>query len=217
MAGWSAFLGGAAKSVKRNMDEELAMQRDLELTEAKNRMLMDLQRRNEKIAQGIDPNTGEAFTIYGDGSTQSAKLPQGYLDQMRAAQEAEASERRLQQDKLNAEIEYKQSGTQRNRSLDSIARDRLELDRGKAASQRQVDTERANYYSARAKAPPKDTSSKDPNAGLQKDVDALYKSFTGKDLEGTTKEAAARKIKFSQKLTPQQKLEALMELFDAED
>jgi hypothetical protein len=150
-----AFLGGAARSIKKEKDTELAIQQELEMMEAKQKMLAEIQRRNEKIAQGIDPTTGEAFTIYGDGTTQNAKLPSGYVDQLRAAQEAEAEERRLKQDKMTAETERARADVEYKGLAGQAAVRRAGASETSAAARAQADRSRAGYYDTKAKEGPK--------------------------------------------------------------
>ena len=212
MAGLASFLKGASRYVKKEMDDELAIQRELELMEAKQRMLEEIQRRNEKIAQGIDPNTGEMYTIYGDGREQRNKLPQAAVDQYRAEQEALLQKRRLDQEKAEADIESKRSTSSRNRSMEEVARERLGIERQRANSDSQRNAAMAQYYRAGGSK----GAAADPAAKMEKDADALFKAITSDDTISPSKAQAAQRIRFSS-LTPEQKLQALLELSEAED
>lgn len=211
MGGLAAFIGGAAKSVKARRDADYAAEQELAMAKRKAEMIAQLQKQYETLAKGVDLASGEAFTIYGDGTESRAKLPEGYVAQQRAAQEAETLDRRMKQDEISSRTDYNRARIEAAGSTAESNRIKAEAARESARTRGIADQARAGYYN---RSEPGKKSDKDPNVKVEKDVDAAFKLFSNEGIPPTVA-AAARRIRFSTNLTPQKKLEALNELFDA--
>jgi hypothetical protein len=215
MSFWN-FVGGAAKKLASDREQQGAEARELEQWKKRIEFQEKLQRqfeeqkaKNRIIAEGVDSKTGEIYSVTAGGNETRTRAPEALIRAKQAEEQAALDKALRDQQKFEADIKAKGSSASASEaaakaSLASIAR----LG-SRAASQNALDQARIDNYKNGGGKP------SEQDKAAERDIAAAFTTITRSERSPEVK-AAAERIRFSN-LSPAEKRQALTELLEAED
>jgi hypothetical protein len=212
MSFWN-FAGGAAdalledRKAQKASEEELRMWKErIEFQKKLQESLEEKQRKNAIVSRGVSTASGKYFETTQAGETRYTDLPPEAMEQARAtekmaldqaARDQMEFDTKLDKDKATAESARARaaaaSSTAKSRSLESAAK--------------------AKYYEAGGSRKAED----DPAKKLEKDADSVFKTIDKDEFSSPEKKALARRVRFNPNMSAQEKMQALLEIMEAED
>jgi hypothetical protein len=212
MSFW-AFAGGAANSLLEDRKAQQASAEEQRLWEQRIKFQQKLQEdfekakaKNRVIASGVDTKTGEAFEVTVGGEERRTKLPEVAVNQARSAEQSALDQAARDQMEFDTKLD-------KDKATAESARARAAAASSTAKSRSLESAAKAKYYEAGGSRKAAD----DPAKKLEKDADSVFKTIDKDEFSSPEKKALARRVRFNPNMSAQEKMQALLEIMEAED